>query len=898
MKSNSKPASNGAAKKTKNKNALFIKKFLLTLLKFLVVAFLVIGFALAGIAGGAIYGYIHTAEPIKDEQLTTIASGQTTIIYDADGNVIQKLTGYDNKDCEPVKDKDVPKYLKDAIVSIEDERFESHMGIDLKGIIKAGIGFAKSLVTGSSSTGGGGSTITQQVVKNITNRTDRSLERKVQEWYAAIQLEKKLEKWQILELYVNVCYWGNSCYGVQSASKKYFGKPVDELSLAQCALLAGITNRPSKYNPFTETGREEAKKRQVVILGKMLELGKITQSEYDRAKVEDLNFAPKSESQKVTSVQSYFVDQVIMDVKNALMNERNYSETMAKLAIYGGGLEIHTTMDPHIQSIMDNVFTDDTYFPNINKSAIRQGEHSQASMVIIDAENGQVKALYGGYGKKAASNTLNRASSSLMKRQPGSSIKPIAVYAPGIDSKSFTAATVIDDKPVYLLNDSDREYPTNYENNHDGLTTVRNGIKNSTNVVAALLWKNYLGADNSIEYLKKVGINRENEKYLSLVLGGLNEGVNPLQMAAAYVPFAHKGLYYEPTTFTLVTDSKGNNLIDRTAAEFSEAYSEQTAFIMADMMKEVTKGQTSTYPRRGTAASIVNEKTIGMPVAGKTGTTSSNIDKWFVGYTPYYTAATWYGYDNNGSEPIKITSDEYYQAQKIWAAVMSKVHEGLEKKDFEMPSGLVQKKICIYSGKIATSSCEHDQRGNATKVEYFIKGTEPRDDDLCTLHVEAQVCTASKDANGNFLLAGEYCPLESVVTKVFIQRNPSYTPVKPNEKAPLDLKYELPAGEYCTIHGAPSIIEPPVSDIVLPGEDNNEPDTESGPDSSEDSSTDSDTNTPSGSGSASTGNGINTGGNTGNAAGINKGDTTSSTSMNKNKKTKKATESSIQEDLN
>lgn len=895
MKSSSKPASNGAAKKTKNKNALFIKKFLLTLLKFLVVVFLVIGFALAGLVGGAMYGYIRTAEPIKDEQLNTIASGQTTIIYDAEGNVIQKLTGYDNKDCEPVTDKEVPQYLKDAIVSIEDERFESHIGIDLKGIIKAGIGFMKSLVTGSSATSGGGSTITQQVVKNITNRTDRSLKRKVQEWYAAILLEKKLEKWQILELYMNVCYWGNSCYGVQSASKKYFGKPVSELSLAQCALLAGITNRPSKYDPFTEKGREEAKNRQLVILKKMLELGKITQEEYEKAKVEDLHYAPKSDSQKVTSVQSYFVDQVIIDVKNFLMNERNYSEQMAKLAIYGGGLEIHTTMDPKIQSIMDDVFTDDTYFPMVNKSAIRQGEHPQAAMVIIDAENGQVKALYGGYGKKTASNTLNRASSSLMKRQPGSSIKPIAVYAPGIDSKSFTAATVIDDKPVYLLNNSDREYPTNYENDHDGLTTVRNGIKNSTNVVAALLWKDYLGADESIEYLKKVGIDRENEKYLSLVLGGLNEGVNPLQMAAAYVPFAHKGLYYEPTTFTLVTDSKGNTLIDRTDAKFSEAYSEQTAFIMADMMKEVTKGRTSTYPHSGTAATNINEKIIGMPVAGKTGTTSSNIDKWFVGYTPYYTAATWYGYDNNGSEPIKITPDEYNQAQKIWAAVMSRVHEGLEKKDFEVPSGLVQKKICIYSGKIATDLCEHDPRGNATKVEYFIKGTEPRDDDLCTVHVEAPVCTASKDANGNYLLAGEYCPLESVVTKVFIQRNPPYTPVKPKEKSPKDLKYELPAGEYCTVHGAPTIIEPPQPEINLPETDYNDSGPESGPHSGEESSTNTGTKLNTGSGSSSTESETDQEIKTENAAGININDTTSSTSTNVNNGKRKDAESSIQE---
>lgn len=808
MKSGKKAASSGATKKAKKPS--FIWRFILTFLTFLFIFIMAIGCALAGIVGGAVYGYLKTAEPITEEQLSAKTSDKTTFIYDSKGNVIQKLTGKDNIDSEYISDKDVPKYLKDAIISIEDERFYSHNGVDLQGVMNAGIGFMKSILTGDSSATRGGSTITQQVVKNITGKTTRSIERKVQEAYAAIQLEKKLEKWQILELYMNLVPLGNSCYGVQSASKKYFGKPVQELGLAECALLAGITKSPGKYNPFTESGRKNAKARQEVILAKMLELGKITQKQYEQAVKEELKYASKAQAQKVTSVQSYFVDQVVVDVRNALMEEKGISYTAANYMIYGGGLEIYTTFDAKIQAAMDSVFMNDEYFPQVNAMASRQKEHPQAAMAIIDVQTGHVKALRGGYGKKEANNTLNRASSSQMKRQPGSSIKPLAVYAPAIDLKLITPATIIDDVPVYMLTgkDADRLYPRNYDDSFDGLTTARNGLKNSVNVVAARIWRDILGPDNSVEYLKKVGINRENEKYISLALGGLEEGVNPLQMAAAYVPFAHEGLYYEPTTFTLVLDSNGKEIINRKVPKFSIACSEQTAFIMTDLLQEVTKGRTSPYPHSGTAAANVNEKIIGMPVAGKTGTTNQNIDKWFVGYTPYYSAAVWYGYDNRGSEPIKITQKEYNQAQIIWSAVMKKVHEDLPPKEFEKPvSGIVQKKICIYSGKVATELCERDQRGNATKVEYFIKGTEPRDDEPCTVHVEAQVCTESQDTLKRNLLAGPYCPEDKVESKVFIQREIPYVPTKPNEKPPKDIAYELPAGEYCTVHGPPEIDE-------------------------------------------------------------------------------------------
>ncbi len=806
MKSSSKAVPPGAAKKSKKRSPT--RKFIITLVKVVLISFIALSCAMAGLLGGAIYGWLKTAPKVDYESLIS-KMNQTTFIYDAKGNVISKLTGKDNKDSEPISYDQAPKFLTGAIIAVEDERFEDHPGVDILGIINAGVSYAKSFILPNAKQARGGSTITQQVIKNITENNERTVQRKVQEWAAAIDLEHKLQKWQIMEMYMNYSYWGNGCRGVQSASKKYFGKDVWDLSLAQCALLAGITNNPGGNNPFTESGRTRAKERQELILKLMLEQGKIDQRQYDQAVAEPMVYAEQTASAKVLNVQTYFVDQVISDVKQALMKEKNLTSSLAANLIYNGGLKIYTTQDPDMQAAMDEVFLNDDYFPTgNNNTAKKYNEHPQASMVILDAQNGQIKAIYGGYGKKEASNILNRASQ--IERQPGSSIKPIAVYAPSIDMGLITPATIIDDVPVYMRgNDQtatqaqkEGEYPKNFDKKHDGLTSVRNGLKASINVVAAKIWNDFLKPDNSMAYLKKVGIDKDEGYLAPLVLGALKNGVSPLQMAAAYVPFVHKGMYYEPTSFTQVKDSEDAVLLDK-KPKYNTAYSEQTASLMADMMQEVTKGQTSPYPHGGTAAGYVTEKTIGMPVAGKTGTTSDNLDKWFVGYTPYYTAATWYGYDNKVGQ-ITLQSSESNQALKIWAAVMSKVHKNLEKKGFTLAPGLVKKKICIYSGKIATALCAADPRGNATKEELFIKGTEPKDDDLCTLHVRAQVCKESKDGYGRNLLAGPNCPAASVIDKVFIQRIVPYVPAKPGEIPPKDIIYELPAGEYCTVHGAPT----------------------------------------------------------------------------------------------
>jgi penicillin-binding protein 1A len=402
--------------------------------------------------------------------------------------------------------------------------------------------------------------------------------------------------------------------------------------------------------------------------------------------------------------------------------------------------------------------------------------------------------------------TLNRASSRLMKRQPGSSFKPIAVYAPAVDSGVITAATVVDDKPVYMNTQKPEErYPSNFESGkYEGLISIHDAIRKSQNVVAAKVWRDLLTPRPSLNYLKKVGINRDKEEYVSLALGGLEEGVNPMQMAAAYVPFDNKGVYLEPVTYVKVTDKDGKVLLEsKTVQKKNIAYKESTAYIMTSMLRDVVE--------RGTATShvkVINSKKEVIPAAGKTGTSSDFIDKWFVGYTPYYVGAAWYGYDNQGGKRLSLKKEEQNQAMRIWNAVMNKVHKKAAKVDFTPPSGLVKKAVCIYSGKIPTDLCAKDPRGNAVRMEYFEKGTEPKDDDLCDVHVLEQVCSDSKDIYGRNLQFGPYCPGNTLIEKVFLLRKEPYVPQQPNEPKPGDLLFELPAGEFCTVHGEPAVAAP------------------------------------------------------------------------------------------
>jgi len=765
----------------------YTSKTIFTILKVLLSLVVVVSFILGGLVVGSMAAYINTAPVITDDQLKI--EDLTTFIYDNSNNVITELHGSENINRIIVPYERIPDNLKHAFIAIEDERFETHNGIDIKRITSAVAGLFLPGVPSH-----GGSTITQQLIKHITNEWETSYERKVQEWWRALQLERKLDKWQILELYMNLIYMGQGAYGVQAASLVYFNKNVEDLTLAECASLAGITNSPALYDPLFERSREANIKRQHAILAKMLELGHITEAEYDAALKERLRFNTaflSERNSKPESQQSYFVDKVVLDVKKDLMKELDISENQALDMIYSKGLQIFTTQDTRLQDAMTDIFTDPDNF------TVKSDLHAQASMVLMDPWTGRVLALYGGYGEKKG-NSFNRATQ--MKRQAGSSFKPIAVYGPALDRGYITAATVIDDAPAYLDPEKpDEIYPRNYDSDgYEGLVTIRRSIQSSINTVAAKVW--LMIPDVSLIYLKRVNIERDDERYISMALGGLYEGVSPLEMAAAFQPFINKGLYYEPITYAKVLDSEGKTILNNIPESNLVYEDERTAYIMTDMMKDVvTRGTAYDY------GIIENAKGEVIPTAGKTGTSSDYYDKWFVGYSPYYVGATWYGYDLN----TKLVKEEYRMAQILWNKVMTVAHEDKEPVDFEKPEGIVEVEIDSYSGMLPSELSYLDPRGSGVIKELFISGTEPYTVD--NIHVEVTLCTSSSDDFGRAKLALPWCPEEDIVTKVKIDKPEKFelhvnedgtTENKGKANLPRDFMYEA-AVEYCDEHPMP-----------------------------------------------------------------------------------------------
>lgn len=790
-------------------------------LKILLAVILIAGFLAGGLGLGIITAWISTSKILTDEDLA-ITTGLTTFIHDSEGNIIGTLTGSDNINREVITTKQIPEVLAQAIVAIEDERFYQHSGFDF---IRIGGSIVK-LIQNRGDIAQGGSTITQQVYKNITGRFEQTFERKIQEVYNAVLLEMKYDKKQIITMYANLVNMGNGCYGYQSASKMYFGKTLDEINLSEAAVLAAITNSPGTYDPY---GNEEKIRklmfRREDVLDKMLELGYIDQREYDEALAYEIVFAEKVEYVS-SSITSYFLDYVITEAIDILSTQNSISELQAERIIYNNGLHIYTTLVPHVQDSLDTIFTDDSYFAQyredgsiINIDAIRYGEKPQGAMVIIDQYTGGIAGLYGGNGEKTGSRTYNRATG--MQRQPGSTFKPLAVYGPALDLKLITASTIVDDAPAYLdPKNPDLIYPTNYDStDYQGLTTIRNAIKASVNVVAAKVWSYYLGRDNSVEYLEAVGIHRSEFIYddstVSTAIGGLAVGVSPLEMASAFSTFANKGIHMDSHSITKIANNSKETIF-RWQNTYTVAYSEQSAAILTNMLEEVVKPTTTTYWINGTAYGAVNIQNGQIAVAGKTGTTSDYLDKWFCGYTPYYTASVWYGYDNK-SAPVSLVSDEYGRALKLWNSVMNLVHENLEPKQFIMPSaGIVTREVCIYSGKLASELCTKDPRGTKTVItEYFIEGTEPTEE--CDTHQEVVVCAYpnNKDEYGRFYLASDDCPSSYVWAMVRLVR-PDGAFYKVNEetfsvevdgktiwqfeRVPYDVVHEVDMDMVCPLH--------------------------------------------------------------------------------------------------
>lgn len=692
----------------------------------------------------------------------------------------------------------IPQNLQHAFVAIEDERFYEHDGVDLKRTLSAIAGY---FIPGMSDHGG--STITQQVVKNLTGDDERSIPRKVREQWRALQLERDLQKKDIMELYLNIIYFANGAYGVQDAAQTYFGKDVSALSLAECAFLAGITNSPGKYNPATMPGRTNAYERQITILDAMYAQGWITKNQYIEAIQTELVFVSKdsgndnssedssdeSESTESTtvstsSVYSYFMDMVISDVRDDLM-EMGYSKKEANNIIYNSGVQIITTQDLSIQELVDAEYKNIENFP-VNTSDSNDPDNAQSAVVIMDQSNGHVIAVCGGYGEKQGSLSWNRATD--IQRQPGSSIKPVLVYAPLIDQGVITAATAMDEIPVYLDKiNPDKLWPTNSDHKYHGLVNVRIAVSRSHNVFAVNLYKN--NVTSCLAYMKSVGIDRTDETHLSMALGGFTNGVSPMEMAAAYVPMANGGTYYKPITYTKLIDKDGNVLIDKTAEAGSKVYTKDTtSTVMTELLKSVIEGAVE---RNGTGRDISIKDKNGnkMPAAGKTGTTTDVKDYWFVGYTPYYTCAVWYGYDNQTA----ISSAESGSARKIWNVVMNRIHEKLETKAFEVYGNVETATICSVSGKRPTDAC-YASNSRLVYTETFEKGTVPSG--YCDMHVSKKICTVGTDKYGRYYLAGANCKSVTTVSKIYRKSIPDYLWNIDKSKYPEDWSSEF-SHSYC-----------------------------------------------------------------------------------------------------
>lgn len=625
--------------------------------------------------------------------LKDIIKCENSVVVDSTGNVIAVLG--ESRIQEYVKLEDIPKNLVNAYVSIEDKNFYKHNGIN----VKRTAGAVASYVFNGGSSSFGGSTITQQLVKNITGDNETKISRKVQEWDRAIKTELVLSKDEILETYLNIIYVGPNIYGVEKGAEYYFNKKVSELDLAECAFLAGINNSPNSYNPFGKNDNsEKIKSRTTTVLNVMLEQGYISNESYDLAVSElqlGLKFNKGKLEPKGDAIYSYMVDATISEVINDLENKKGMSTNFATNYLYFSGLKIYSTQNSDIQREIEKECEKNKY---MIKSAQYENTTAQAAMVVMNHNNGQVMGCVGGLGKKTISRGFNRATQAL--RQTGSAIKPIAVLGPALEEKIITPVTIYDDTKTvfaegYSPDDCEKEL---------GEITVRRAVESSQNIPFVKIMEQ-LTPEKSMKYMEKEGIANltDGDKNLGLALGGLEKGSSPLEMASAYACIANGGNYIEPTFYTKVENSKGK-IILKSKQKSRKVYSEDTAYVLKELLTEPVNGE------NGTARTC---KIDGMEVAAKTGTTNDNYDKWLCGFTKYYTAVTWFGYDVN--EPINEGANS--MANQIWGNVMREIHRYLIKADFDKPKDVEEVVVCRKSGKVAESGC-----GEAY-VEYFRKGT-------------------------------------------------------------------------------------------------------------------------------------------------------------------------------
>ena len=668
------------------------------LLSRILITLVLIGVLCGCFCGIAFAMYVHIyINPSAQETAVEISKGLglnlNSFIYakesDSDEYTLyETIKGKENR--EWVDSDKIPDTLKNAVVAIEDERFYKHHGVDWVRTI----GAVKGWLLGGTQYGG--STITQQLIKNITADNDYSVKRKVNEIFRAFALEKEIDdKDRILVMYLNTIYLGYNSYGVQTAAMQYFDKDVSQLDLAESAVLAGLTNNPSIYDVYNHP--EKVKERQETILAQMLDQKMISQEEYEAAVAEELNYRPYEEyQQEIKSTYSYFTDEVIKDVINDLMTEKGYSRLVAENMVYSGGLNIYATIDTKVQNALDEVWANADNFPNTEK----YGEIPQSAMVITDKQ-GDIVGIAGGRGEKTSSRGFSYASDA--RRQPGSSIKPLATYGPAMDAGIATPDTMVYDRAL-IQDEEGNPWPMNDGKYPTGRAmTVKEGMTRSLNTISAQLLKQ-LTPQKSYEFMTqqlgfKLVDSRINEDgtvqsdidLAPLALGALTDGVTVREMAGGFSTFINDGVYGGTRTYTKVTDSEGNTIMENTPNTDKGFTNVRTAYYMLDCLQNVTA--------HGTAYGIQLD---GVETGGKTGTTTSNTDIWFCGITPKYSGAVWVGYEHN----YRLDGLYGRNAAEIWLAVMQKVHAGDSGLVFDShPQDFEEVTYCMDTGLLASGAC-------------------------------------------------------------------------------------------------------------------------------------------------------------------------------------------------
>lgn len=730
--------------KPRTRDVSFLLSVIMTTGKMMMLTILLLCVAGGGLLVGVAKAWVETMPSLDLSKFDEKA--QTSFFYDKNGDLITSYRASENR--IDASYDEVPQYLKDAIVAVEDQRFFEHNGMDVRRLAGVIIGNL------TNSTTQGGSTITQQLIKKTILTDDQTFKRKMQEIYLALELEQEISKEQILEEYMNIVYLGGSNYGVKVAAQDYFGKELNQLTLRECAMLARIIRNPSKYNPrrcyYTLNMPEQCEQGADYVLGLMLEQGRITQAEYDQAMSETLQVLQYSSASTSDEVENmYYVEYAIYDVVTKMLRMENLEDnkenrSLMESRLRTGGYHIYTSLDPGVQEAVQNVVTNWTDYPkmrssadSISKQSLGNGEYlevvqPQAAATVIDWHTGELVAVVGGRSVPTGWKQLHRAQYTM---PVGSSIKPLSVYGPALDM-GYSPGTPVLNLPIAIAGwDSEAGFPENYGGgSYTGVESLRVAMNKSHNTATAQALMSLVGVDNAVNYLLMMGIDEDhiNKTAAGMALG--TSGITPIEMAAAFGMIANGGTYLEPLAFSQVLDSDGNVYMDAYDVQIvRQVFKESTAWMLVDILIGCVSSEGT-----GSKANFGN-----FTVAGKTGTNSDYRGVFFAGMTGYYAGAVWIGSDDY--KPLVSGASGGTYAAPLWAAVMKAVHsyKGItEDQPIRTKSaadvGLIKVEVCSVSGMIPTSACRNDVNGYGTTVDYFLSGTEPALS--CNMHRSVRLC--------------------------------------------------------------------------------------------------------------------------------------------------------------